>query len=394
VEAAASGQLHVLKWAKEKNLEFPDAWMGKAANSGNLEVIQWVKDNHFSLNHSFSWACMGGHVHVLDWLLENGKNLRNRHSRSYFLNAAEGGHVPVFQWLADHNRIPEVPAEIYGRAAVRGHIEVLRWMKENGYPGIELVCVKGAEGGRLGVVKWGKEEGGLEVDEKVMRKALKGGCLETIEWLYEQVGRPESQYYLRALKSYHLEFSISEIFDFLYKKGCEPRFDGIFWYTATIHGCVGEVIDWVLAKKILGPTCWSAALLQGENAIKLLEVFKREGCPRDPEVDLFLEARAIPVLEWLKREGGFRPRGGPIVEDTTGVCYLSPQVAWWLVEEGYHLTKGVVEEWVSRNEWEALKRAIEEGLEWDVGICREVMERSDKGMRKWVAENWIGKKEW
>jgi hypothetical protein len=70
-EAARFGHLHVLKWAEDKKLKFPPAeYYSQAAASGNLEVLQWVTDRGAPLDDAFKWACLGGNVHVLDWLLE------------------------------------------------------------------------------------------------------------------------------------------------------------------------------------------------------------------------------------------------------------------------------------------------------------------------------------
>lgn len=50
------------------------------------------------------------------------------------------------------------------------------------------------------------------------------------------------------------------------------------------------------------------------------------------------------------------------------------------------MTAEVVKSWVTVEEWEGVKRAIKEGLEWDEGIWREMEKNSE--MKQWGEENW------
>ena len=42
-------------------------------------------------------------------------------------------------------------------AAHGGHLEVLKWARENGCPWDEITCTWAAEGGHLDVLKWARE---------------------------------------------------------------------------------------------------------------------------------------------------------------------------------------------------------------------------------------------
>jgi len=44
-------------------------------------------------------------------------------------------------------------------AAKGGHLEVLKWARENGCPWDEWTCAYAAEGGHLEVLKWARENG-------------------------------------------------------------------------------------------------------------------------------------------------------------------------------------------------------------------------------------------
>ena len=41
----------------------------------------------------------------------------------------------------------------------RGHLEVLKWARENGAPWDEWICAHAAEGGHFEVLKWARENG-------------------------------------------------------------------------------------------------------------------------------------------------------------------------------------------------------------------------------------------
>ena len=44
-------------------------------------------------------------------------------------------------------------------AAKYGHLEVLKWARENGCPWDEVTCAYAAKGGHLDVLKWARENG-------------------------------------------------------------------------------------------------------------------------------------------------------------------------------------------------------------------------------------------
>ena len=67
----------------------------KIAKSGNLEVLKWARENGCEWNRSTcSNAAFGGHLEVLKWALSNGCEW-NRYTCS---NAALGGHLEVLKW--------------------------------------------------------------------------------------------------------------------------------------------------------------------------------------------------------------------------------------------------------------------------------------------------------
>jgi hypothetical protein len=73
-----------------------------------------------------------------------------------------------------------LPVERDGRASLRregGHLETLKWARENGCPWDEETCADAAEGGHLETLKWAREHG-CPWDELTCASAAKGGHLE------------------------------------------------------------------------------------------------------------------------------------------------------------------------------------------------------------------------
>ena len=62
-------------------------------------------------------------------------------------------------------------------AAKGGHLEVLKWARENGCPWDENTCAYAALGGHLEVMKWARENG-CPWDEETCACAARGGHLE------------------------------------------------------------------------------------------------------------------------------------------------------------------------------------------------------------------------
>jgi len=71
--------------------------------------------------------------------------------------------------------------ELVNYAAQRGHLEVLKWARENGCPWYEKTCAYAAAGGHLEVLKWARANG-CPWDERTCTHAAEGGHLEVLKW--------------------------------------------------------------------------------------------------------------------------------------------------------------------------------------------------------------------
>ena len=65
--------------------------------------------------------------------------------------------------------------------ALRGHLEVLQWARQNGCPWDELTCAYAAAGGHLEVLQWARQNG-CPWDQSTCVWAASGGHLEVLQW--------------------------------------------------------------------------------------------------------------------------------------------------------------------------------------------------------------------
>ena len=82
-----------------------------------------------------------GHLDVLKWARQNGCEWDEETCRA----AALGGHLEVLKW-ARQNGCPWDGRTCWA-AAYGGHLEVLRWLRQNGCPWDEVTCSSAALGG-------------------------------------------------------------------------------------------------------------------------------------------------------------------------------------------------------------------------------------------------------
>lgn len=124
------GQVHVLQWMKENNLEMPDQYaVNRAALNGHLNVLKWLKENKLLLPDQAGANCAAykGHIHILEWMKDNKLPIPNQQG------AIRSGKVEILNWLKGHNLLL-LDQSGANQAAAQGHINILEWIKENNLP--------------------------------------------------------------------------------------------------------------------------------------------------------------------------------------------------------------------------------------------------------------------
>ena len=120
-------------------------------------------------------AARGGHLDVLKWARENDCPW----DEDTCWRAAVGGHLGTLKW-ARANGCPWNKRTCSG-AAYGGHLEVLKWARENGCPWDEGTCTAAAWRGHLEILKWAREND-CPWDEDTCSYAAYGGHLEVLKW--------------------------------------------------------------------------------------------------------------------------------------------------------------------------------------------------------------------
>ena len=98
-------------------------------------------------------AAFDGHLDVLKWARENDCKW-DSWTCTY---AAGNGHLDVLKWARENGC--EWNSDTCSNAGYHGHLHVLKWARENGCAWNSWTCAYAAQNGHLHVLKWARENG-------------------------------------------------------------------------------------------------------------------------------------------------------------------------------------------------------------------------------------------
>ena len=296
---------------------------------------------------------------------------------SVFCFCAEKGLLQGVQFLHSLDPVTYKNDDACGRAARGGHIEVLQWLRAEGYPWDESVCWRAAEGGQLDTLKWLHAQS-APWDSSTIEGATKHGRLDIIEWAREQ--HPPCPWgvgyaYHEAAKSGHLH-----ILKWLFAHGC-PMPNGTGFDNpceAVACGCGSiEVMQWLRAHDVpWGRATYSAA---GSGHLDLLQWMYAQDPPPPPldsdDLNNACEGCHLPTVQWM------RSLDPPVVWDGNECIRAAGsgnvELVKWLREQG--------RPWSSRgpnNGLDCMRNAAEyghldmvqyllaQGCEWSTDTCK------------------------
>ncbi|TYZ66833.1 hypothetical protein PybrP1_007867 [[Pythium] brassicae (nom. inval.)] len=115
-----------------KNATIDEHAAACAAENGHLHVLEFLiqqseKNLHECIQHAFSSAISAGQLHVVQYLDENDYECWDDNINK----AVENGHVDVARYVLE-NRIGLDSDDALDRAAERGHLEVVELLCANG----------------------------------------------------------------------------------------------------------------------------------------------------------------------------------------------------------------------------------------------------------------------
>ena len=122
---------NLLDWATSHGGLDPGLRLRVAIEGGRLEVVQWARacvKNCMLSPHATAAAASKGHLDVLKWLREE----KCPWDTSVYCGAAAGGHLSVLEWLDVQERPPHWHGREMARSvAMSGDIGVLEWLVAN-----------------------------------------------------------------------------------------------------------------------------------------------------------------------------------------------------------------------------------------------------------------------
>jgi hypothetical protein len=129
LSCVANGYLSLLKHASERiTKQFPNDWANVAAKNGHIHMLEWLHENGCDLYYAAGHAASCDKLHVIKWLRDKDASW----THNVCFGAALGGHLSLLQWAREHGYDWDRSATSV--ASYNGHLSLLRWAVENGCP--------------------------------------------------------------------------------------------------------------------------------------------------------------------------------------------------------------------------------------------------------------------
>jgi hypothetical protein len=127
---ATGNRLEVLEWLVRTTGVKPDRVCCRmAAYSGSISTLQFLLDHGAPLDHvTCESAVRNGQLPTAQWLFEHGFPL----SRECCPCAASGGDLLALRWLREVGCAEWQPPRVISNAALGGHVHVLEYVREQG----------------------------------------------------------------------------------------------------------------------------------------------------------------------------------------------------------------------------------------------------------------------
>ena len=169
-------------WSIYLNKYGAELFVSACTKLGSLSGLKWVKEekNYIFDKMTCAYAALGGHFELLKYIRNEGCYW-NEWTCAF---AAKGGHLELLKWLREE---PE------------GDKERSPWnRRKNRCKWNEWTCEYAAEGGYLEILKWARANGGCPWNKYICENAARaklagteGGHLELLKWARKGPEGPE-----------------------------------------------------------------------------------------------------------------------------------------------------------------------------------------------------------
>lgn len=155
-----------------------------------IKYGHFLKDiDHFTIHESTYYsAALGGHIHILKWLLENDSTCEQNilHINSHIYEyAMASGNIELLDWLKNNNcPIDQRNKYVSAIAAKKANIQLLQWANDNGFYWNEFTMAIATSCGNLEIVKWLRSKG-CWWNETACALSVIANDLSVLKWLRE-----------------------------------------------------------------------------------------------------------------------------------------------------------------------------------------------------------------
>jgi hypothetical protein len=371
--AALFGHLDVLKWAKKNNYIFSVRTSLNAAHGGYLDILKFIE---IECGTTFGWvvcsgAALGGHLEVLKWARQNGYPWGDKTSS----NASESGHFGLLKWLAENKC--HLSDDICLAAVKHGNLKVLKWARENGCLWDENTCSLAAENGHFELLKWARENN-CPWDEMSCSAAAKNGHFNILKWLREN-GCPWDE----ATCSWASTIGHFTMLKWARENGCPWNEETCS--AAAKHGRL-DILKWAREKNCPwnGNTCTFAAAW---GHFEILKWAVKNGCPWDELICLNValirpSAKLLPEGQtWREAiKPGPSPHEAQSQNDSFDILKL-------IKKNKHSWDKHTFEYAIRGGNLDILKRLKEEGCPWDEKTSHFAAKQNMFDILKWLVNN-------
>lgn len=212
--ACRYGHLHFVKYILEDMEPHPKINKSKtspcaqAAKGGHLEILQFLREHKFKWDHNTMWdACENGHIDIVKYVIEN----KCPWTSSSLESAIRKNNFEIVEFLTEHVREKKEFKLATLIAATNGHLEMLKYLHEHGFPSDESLCDASSE--HLDCLIYVHEVIKVEWSKDTCLSCLAENNLSCLKYAIEN-GCPY-KHHLQKLKRYAREDDHHEILEYL-----------------------------------------------------------------------------------------------------------------------------------------------------------------------------------
>ena len=181
--AIQKNRLDILEILHKKSDKYNNIVCDTAIEVGNFNILKWGMARGYCVEvQSCSDRNQGGHIYMLNWLVENKFpiNCIDKLSR----NAAFAGNISVLNWIVDNGYYIEKPKMLSQNAAYGGQLEVLQWCKKQGFSLYKYICSIAVDKRYFEILKWCVVNY-CKLSQEMVNNIIGIGDKQIIKWIFD-----------------------------------------------------------------------------------------------------------------------------------------------------------------------------------------------------------------